>query len=81
MPCSSYNLAAALGPRYLPAWPGCPLQVHDEVILEGPRETAEAARARVVACMSSPFSGLNPKPLLVDLVVDAKHADTWYEAK
>ncbi|KAL4452308.1 hypothetical protein ABPG75_007970 [Micractinium tetrahymenae] len=57
------------------------LQVHDEVILEGPRETAEQARARVVACMRSPFTGLNPKPLLVDLVVDAKHADTWYEAK
>lgn len=57
------------------------LQVHDEVILEGPKETAEQARARVVACMRSPFSGLNPKPLLVDLVVDAKHADTWYEAK
>ena len=63
----------------------CPLhptqQVHDEVILEGPRETAEQARERVVACMRSPFSGLNPKPLLVDLVVDAKFADTWYEAK
>jgi hypothetical protein len=22
-----------------------------------------------------------PKPLLVDLTVDMKHADTWYEAK
>jgi DNA polymerase-1 len=57
------------------------LQVHDEVILEGPRETADEARARVVECMRSPFSGLTRKPLLVDLVVDAKHADTWYEAK
>ncbi|PSC72198.1 DNA polymerase I chloroplastic mitochondrial [Micractinium conductrix] len=56
------------------------LQVHDEVILEGPRETAEEARARVVACMRSPFSGLADKPLLVDLTVDAKFADTWYEA-
>ena len=51
------------------------------MILEGPRETAEAARARVVACMRSPFTGASPKPLLVDLVVDAKFADTWYEAK
>jgi DNA polymerase-1 len=59
----------------------CLLQVHDEVILEGPRETAAEARDRVVACMRSPFTGLNPKPLLVDLVVDAKYADTWYEAK
>jgi DNA polymerase-1 len=57
------------------------LQVHDEVILEGPKETAEQARERVVACMRSPFTGLSPKPLLVDLVVDAKYADTWYEAK
>lgn len=39
------------------------------------------ARERVVACMRSPFSGLAAKPLLVDLVVDAKYADTWYEAK
>lgn len=51
------------------------------MILEGPRETAEEARARVVACMRSPFSGLADKPLLVDLTVDAKFADTWYEAK
>ena len=57
------------------------LQVHDEVILEGPRETAEEARRQVVACMRSPFSGLDPKPLLVDLLVDSKFADTWYEAK
>lgn len=62
-------------------FPALSSQVHDEVILEGPKETAEQARARVVACMRSPFSGLTPKPLLVDLVVDAKHADTWYEAK
>jgi DNA polymerase-1 len=55
--------------------------VHDEVILEGPRETAEEAQRQVVACMRSPFSGLDPKPLLVDLLVDSKFADTWYEAK
>jgi len=67
-------------PPYPPLLPS-PLQVHDEVILEGPRETAAAARERVVACMRSPFSGLNPKPLLVDLLVDCKSADTWYEAK
>ena len=51
------------------------------MILEGPRETAGQARAAVVACMRSPFTGLSPKPLLVDLVVDCKSADTWYEAK
>ena len=57
------------------------LQVHDEVILEGPRETAEQARDIVIACMCSPFSGLLDQPLLVDLVVDSKYADTWYDAK
>lgn len=31
--------------------------------------------------MRSPFTGQSAKPLLVDLVVDAKYADTWYEAK
>lgn len=57
------------------------LQVHDEVILEGPREHAEAARQRVIECMRSPFNASTPKPLLVDLAVDCKSADTWYEAK
>lgn len=55
------------------------VQVHDEVILEGPRESAEEAQAIVVDCMERPFDGTNP--LQVHLVVDAKFADTWYEAK
>ncbi len=57
------------------------VQVHDEVILEGPREHAEAARRRVIECMRSPFNASTDKPLRVDLVVDCKFADTWYEAK
>ncbi len=55
------------------------LQVHDEVILEGPKATAAEAQARVVDCMQHPFLGHNP--LSVELVVDSKVADTWYEAK
>lgn len=55
------------------------MQVHDEVILEGPKESAEEAQRLVLACMEKPFDGHNP--LLVDLVVDSKIADTWYEAK
>ena len=55
------------------------LQVHDEVILEGPRETVDEAQALVVHHMGHPFEGTNP--LRVDLVVDAKHADNWYDAK
>jgi DNA polymerase I len=54
-------------------------QVHDEVILEGPTESAEEARLIVVECMSKPFNGQNI--LDVDLVVDAKCAKSWYEAK
>jgi len=45
-------------------------QVHDEVILEGPSESAEVAKAIVVECMSKPFYGTNI--LKVDLAVDAK---------
>lgn len=55
------------------------LQVHDEVILEGPSESAEEAKALVVECMSKPFNGRNI--LTVELVVDAKCAQNWYAAK
>ncbi|GMP65409.1 hypothetical protein CsSME_00026211 [Camellia sinensis var. sinensis] len=54
-------------------------QVHDEVILEGPTESAEDAKAIVVDCMSKPFNGKNI--LNVDLSVDAKCAQNWYSAK
>ncbi|KAJ0047141.1 hypothetical protein Pint_04191 [Pistacia integerrima] len=54
-------------------------QVHDEVILEGPSESAEVAKAIVVECMSKPFNGKNI--LRVDLNVDAKCARNWYSAK
>ncbi|XP_039115454.1 DNA polymerase I A, chloroplastic-like [Dioscorea cayenensis subsp. rotundata] len=55
------------------------LQVHDEVILEGPTESAELAKEIVVECMSKPFYGTNF--LKVDLAVDAKCAQNWYAAK
>uniref|UniRef100_A0A5B7BSS7 DNA-directed DNA polymerase n=1 Tax=Davidia involucrata TaxID=16924 RepID=A0A5B7BSS7_DAVIN len=55
------------------------LQVHDEVILEGPTDSAELAKAIVVECMSKPFNGKNI--LNVDLSVDAKCAQDWYSAK
>jgi DNA polymerase-1 len=53
------------------------LQIHDEIIAEGPQESAEEAVHIIADCMQHPFS----RPLLVDLVVDAKSADTWYGAK
>ncbi|CAN1172171.1 DNA polymerase I A, chloroplastic/mitochondrial [Linum perenne] len=55
------------------------LQVHDELILEGPKESAEEAKALVVECMSKPFGGKNV--LKVDLSVDAKCVQNWYAAK
>lgn len=59
-------------------------QVHDEVMLEGPQDSAEAALARVVACMENPWNnlmGLDSPPLRVQLAVDANIAGNWYEAK
>jgi DNA polymerase-1 len=53
------------------------LQIHDEVIVEGPRDTAQEALEIVKHTMANPFAN----PLRVDLVVDAKIADTWYAAK
>lgn len=49
------------------------------MILEGPSESAEEAKALVVQCMSKPFNGKNI--LKVDLAVDAKCAQNWYAAK
>lgn len=53
------------------------LQIHDEVILEGPSETATEALNRVVTVMQNPLDG----PLRVTLEVDAKIVDNWSEAK
>ncbi|CAM6128411.1 unnamed protein product [Calypogeia fissa] len=55
------------------------LQVHDEVILEGPTESAAEAKDLVVKCMGFPFGGKNN--LRVSLAVDAKFAQSWYAAK
>ena len=53
------------------------LQIHDEVILEGPSETAAEALKRVVIVMQNPLD----HPLRVTLEVDAKIADNWSDAK
>lgn len=53
------------------------LQIHDEIIAEGPEESAQEALEIVKHTMANPFK----KPLRVELVVDAKIGDTWYEAK
>ena len=57
------------------------MQIHDEVILEGPEETAEEAFEEVIQCMEAPWvPGLSKTsvPLLVDGSYEHKN---WYEAK
>lgn len=53
------------------------LQVHDELILEGPEPSAQEALAIVKGCMEAPMPG----SFLVELKVDAKTDKTWYRAK
>jgi DNA polymerase I len=57
------------------------LQIHDEVIMEGPEETAEEAFTEVLRCMQEPWVfGL--KPTSVPLSVDGSYTHkTWYDAK
>ncbi len=52
-------------------------QIHDELILEGPAESAEEAFKLVKECMQNPLA----RPLLVALPVDGSIADNWYEGK
>lgn len=53
------------------------LQVHDEVILEGPEEHAEEALELTIKDMESPFD----YEFKVKLEVDAKIGNNWYESK
>ena len=56
------------------------LQIHDELILEGPTAFANEAALEVSKCMSQPFPKTFPA-LLVHLEADAVIAPTWYHAK
>ncbi|KAL4512005.1 hypothetical protein ABPG72_012850 [Tetrahymena utriculariae] len=53
------------------------LQIHDELILEGPEEHAQEALARVIEIMENPLD----TPLLLKMEVDAKVGNNWYECK
>lgn len=53
------------------------LQIHDELIFEGPEESGAEAMKIIVETMENPLE----EPLLIDLVVDAKMANDWYTAK
>ena len=56
------------------------LQVHDEVMLEGPEETAEEAFEEVIRLMQNPWDVGLPETK-VPLLVDGSYADNWYEAQ
>jgi len=51
------------------------LQIHDELVFEGPDETAEAARAVIAERMEGAY------PMRVPLVVDSGVSKDWYSAK
>ena len=53
------------------------LQIHDELICEGPSESVDEAMALIVSVMQNPFQ----TPLRVALVVDAKSGDNWFSSK
>jgi DNA polymerase-1 len=53
------------------------LQIHDELIVEGPEETVDEAMAILLAVMKKPFQ----TPLRVELVVEAKKGDDWFSCK
>ena len=57
------------------------MQIHDEVILEGPEETAEEAFEEVMQCMQEPWVfGLDK--MAVPLLVDGSYVHkNWYDAK
>ncbi|CAD7955888.1 unnamed protein product [Amoebophrya sp. A25] len=57
------------------------LQIHDEVILEGPKEYGEEALDIVKECMSKPFPEDEKFKFRTELVVDGKVGDTWYDCK
>lgn len=62
------------------------LQVHDELILEGPEEYADEALGIVRDCMSKPWKSANYGEdtgwgMEVQLSVDGKCGDTWYDCK
>ena len=54
------------------------LQIHDELILEGPKCNVERAKLVVKECMETPWNGMKRD---VVFKVDVKHSDNWFDAK
>jgi len=55
------------------------LQVHDELIFEGPEENVQKAKSAVKRVMEDPF--LDDYKFSVPLLADVKVAESWHEAK
>ena len=51
------------------------LQVHDELLIDAPKEEAEAVMALLKECMENAF------PMDVPLRVSVACGESWYEAK
>jgi len=54
------------------------LQIHDEVILEGPIKNVEEAKKIVKECMETPWNGMKQS---IVFRADVKHSDNWYDGK
>jgi DNA polymerase-1 len=53
------------------------LQIHDELIVEGPEESVDEAMRILLAVMKKPFQ----TPLRVELVVEARAGTNWFDCK
>ena len=56
------------------------LQIHDEIVMEGPLEHLDDAIGEITNCMQNPFPN-GWAPLRVALDVDARHAHNWMDGK
>ena len=54
------------------------LQIHDELILEGPTINVNNAMKIVKECMENPWHGMNDK---IKWISDVKNQDNWFDAK
>ena len=74
----SSMLKVHLNPRLRELGWNMVLQVHDEIILEGPENSREEAFRLLLDDMQNPFDDID---LLVTMDVDAKIDTSWYKAK
>ena len=54
------------------------LNIHDEVILEGPKEFTDEAVEIIRKCMEEPWEGM---PKKIEFKIDVKASANWFDAK